>query len=113
MNWKDYDPTWLMQVVEEAAPDQEHLRQALKSCRRAAAKTREYIYFMAPDTIEKSGCHLVVETEKGQLIFDLTENGSVVGVELLLYNGPGKWSRQGGCSVEARDPFRAWAGQAL
>jgi hypothetical protein len=90
MNWKSYDPTWLVRLARESCPREPWLAEALARCTRAIEESRAYLRFVdaadpsQPDSEWQFERNLVLEDRsEGVLVLDVLRGGRVGGVEFL------------------------------
>ncbi len=90
MQWKPYDPGWLVELARESRPDEPWLAEALARCTRAAGESRAYIYFVDPAHPGEPGSEwrfeenvLLEHPREGQLVLDVLRGRRVGGVEFL------------------------------
>ena len=90
MQWKPYDPGWLVELARGSHPDEPWLAEALSRCTRAAQETPAYVYFVDPTPPNEPGSqwrfqeNVVLEHPKeGGLVLDVLEGGRIGGVEFL------------------------------
>jgi hypothetical protein len=90
MDWKPYDPTWLVDWVRAHRPELAWLADALARCTRAAWDGRAYLYFVdsadanQPDAEWQFVESVMLEHPKeGTLVLDILENRRVGGIEFL------------------------------
>ncbi len=90
MEWKPYDPTWLVEWVRAHRPDLPWLADALARCTRAASGGRAYLYFVDPADANQPGAEWQLEqsltlerTPRGTLVLDILEGRRVGGIEFL------------------------------
>jgi hypothetical protein len=90
MQWKPYDPEWLVALARQSRPDQPWLAEALSKCTRAVQESRAYIYFVEPAHPNEPGSewrfeeNVVLEhPTEGELVLDVLEGARIGGVEFL------------------------------
>lgn len=90
MQWKPYDPGWLVALARESRPDAPWLAEALARCTRAAEKSRAYVYFVDPAHPNEHGSEwqfeesiLLEHPREGDLVLDVLRGRRVGGVEFL------------------------------
>jgi hypothetical protein len=90
MEWKPYDPAWLVTLARESRPDEPWLAEALSKCTRAARESPAYIYFVDPAPLDQPGSqwrfekNVVLEHPKeGSLVLDVLQGARIGGVEFL------------------------------
>lgn len=90
LNWKTYDPTWLVELATNCHPEQTWLEEALSKCTRAAQVSDAYIYFVDPSDPNEPGSewqfeqNIVLEhPTDGDLVLDILKGHRVGGVEFL------------------------------
>ena len=90
MEWKSYDPTWLVELARESLPEEPWLAEALARCTHAAQERRAYIYFADPSHPDEPGSewqfheNIVLEHPKeGDLVVDVLRGQRIGGVEFL------------------------------
>jgi hypothetical protein len=90
MQWKPYDPTWLVELARESRPDEPWLADALARCTRAAEESSAYTYFIDPTNPNQPGSewqfeeNVVLEhPHEGELVLDILGGRRVGGVEFL------------------------------
>jgi hypothetical protein len=90
MEWKPYDPTWLVDWVRAERPDLALLADALERCTRAMEGGRAYLYFVDPADANRPGAEWQIadgavlhHPREGTLILDILEDGRVGGIEFL------------------------------
>ena len=85
MQWKSYDPAWLVDLAEQQHPDKPWLQGALKSCTKAAKESRAYYFFIPADKWQWK-TNLILEDKKmGTIVLDILEGERVGGVEFLRF----------------------------
>lgn len=92
MQWKPYDPRWLVELAGNACPEDPWLAEALAKCTRAAVASRAYTYFVdpanpnAPDSEWQFMESIILEhPTEGDLSLDILRGGRVGGVEFLKH----------------------------
>jgi hypothetical protein len=90
MDWKPYDPTWLVEWVRANRPDLPWLADALAKCTHAASDGRAYLYFVDPSDAGEPGSAWVLDetlrldsTPRGTLMLDILQDRRVGGIEFL------------------------------
>jgi hypothetical protein len=90
MDWKPYDPTWLVEWVRAHRPDLPWLADALARCTRAAEGGRAYLYFVDPADANTPGAEwqiaenvMLERTPEGTLVLDILAGQRVGGIEFL------------------------------
>jgi hypothetical protein len=90
MEWKPYDPGWLVALARESRPDEPWLAEALSQCTRAAQDSAAYIYFVDPAPPEDPGSQWRFEKnvtlehpKEGSLVLDVLQGARIGGVEFL------------------------------
>lgn len=90
MNWKPYDPTWLVALAREQHPDLPWLADALEKCTRASWESRAYVHFVDPADANQPGSawqfeeNLVLEhPREGTIVLDVLRGQRVGGAEFL------------------------------
>jgi hypothetical protein len=90
LEWKPYDPTWLVEAVSRCCPDRAWLRDALSKCTMAGQKSKAYIYFVDASNPNKPGSqwqfeeNIVVDDPiHGELVLDILKGRRVGGVEII------------------------------
>ncbi len=88
MDWKPYDPAWLVQWVRANEPEMTWLADALATCTRAASGGRAYLYFADPADAGQTGAEWQLEetlrldsTPQGTLLLDILAGRRVGGIE--------------------------------
>jgi hypothetical protein len=90
MEWKPYDPTWLVEWVRENVPGEPWLPDALARCTRAAWESRAYVYFVDPANANRPGAEwqiadgLTLEhPQEGTLVVAVLTGRRIGGIEFL------------------------------
>jgi hypothetical protein len=90
MQWKTYDPGWLVAIARESRPDEPWLAEALARCTCAAEESRAYVYFVDPAHPNEPGSEwqleeniLLAHPREGDLVLDILRGLRVGGVEFL------------------------------
>jgi hypothetical protein len=90
MDWKPYDPAWLVDWVRATGPEPAWLADALARCTRAAESGRAYLYFVDPADANQPGAdwqiadNVTLEHPKeGTLVLDILTGQRVGGIEFL------------------------------
>ncbi len=90
MQWKPYDPTWLVNLARESYPDEPWLAEALARCVRGAQESPAYIHFVDPSGPNTPGSEwqfeenlLLDHPEEGTLVLDILREQRIGGVEFL------------------------------
>lgn len=90
MQWKPYDPGWLVELARGSRPDEPWLAEALARCTRAAEESRAYLYFVDPARPDEPGSEwqfeqnvLLAHPREGDLVLDILRGRRVGGVEFL------------------------------
>jgi len=90
MQWKPYDPGWLVALARESRPDEPWLAEALSRCTRAAQESPAYIHFVDPAHPNEPGAEwrfqenvVLHHPREGELVLDVLEGARIGGVELL------------------------------
>lgn len=90
MDWKPYDPAWLVELARTQRPDLPWLADALAQCTRAADEGRAYLYFADPAGANAPGSdwqfeqNVMLEHRKeGTLVIDVLAGERIGGVEFL------------------------------
>lgn len=90
MQWKPYDPGWLVELARAFRPDAPWLAEALSKCTRAAQESRAYIHFVDPAHPNEPGSDWQIEEsivlhhpQEGDLVLDILQGARIGGVELL------------------------------
>lgn len=86
--WKDYDPSWLIDLALEQHPDKPWLPKSLLECTRASRKNDYYIYFISSHRANQKGSEwqfkeyiTLVDPIQGELILDVLEGDRIGGIE--------------------------------
>jgi len=92
MDWKRYDPAWLVALAREQHPDLPWLADALAGCTRAAWESRAYVYFVDPADANQPGSawqfdvNVVLEDPReGEIVLDVLRGQRVGGAEFLKH----------------------------
>ncbi|HYW10931.1 MAG TPA: hypothetical protein VE871_03215 [Longimicrobium sp.] len=90
MDWKPYDPAWLVDWVRAHRPDLPWLPDALWRCTRAAEDGRAYLRFVDAAAPDEPGSdwqfaeNVTLEHPKeGTLVLDVLTGRRVGGIEFL------------------------------
>lgn len=90
MQWRPYDPAWLVELARESRPDEPWLAEALARCTRATEGGRAYLYFVDPALPNEPGSQWQFEgnvslehPREGTLVLDVLRGRRIGGVELL------------------------------
>jgi hypothetical protein len=90
MDWKPFDPAWLVEWVRAHRPDLPWLADALARCTRAAEGGRAYLYFVDPTNANAPGAEWQIadtvtleRTPEGTLVLDILTGQRVGGIEFL------------------------------
>lgn len=90
MDWKPYDPAWLVAWVRDHVPAEPWLPDALARCTRAADGGRAYLYFVDPAGANQPGAEWQLERSltlyhprEGTLVLDVLAGSRVGGIEFL------------------------------
>lgn len=90
MEWKPYDPAWLVEWVRASRPDLPWLPEALARCARAAETGRAYVHFVDPSGPNEPGSDwqfeenlLLEHPSEGTLVLDILSGRRVGGIEFL------------------------------
>lgn len=90
MDWKSYDPTWLVRLARTSFPQDPWLAEALTTCTRAVQESRAYLRFVDATDANQPGSewqferNIVLEHPgEGDLVLDVLRGGRVGGVEFL------------------------------
>jgi hypothetical protein len=88
-DWRDYDPTWLVDLAKEQHPNEPDMHTALAACTRAYGDI-PYIYFIDSKQTNKLGAEWQIGTsfsldhpEQGELVVDRMKDGRIGGIEFL------------------------------
>lgn len=82
MEWKEYDPSWLVSLAEQQLPTEPWLQDALRACVKAA-HDGTIVYFV--DRMEgkfKQNITLF-SSERGDVVLDLLQDGRIGALEIL------------------------------
>jgi hypothetical protein len=92
MDWKPYDPAWLVALAREQHPDLPWLADALAGCTRAAWESRAYVHFVDPADANQPGSawqfeeNVVLEhPREGEIVLDVLRGQRVGGAEFLKH----------------------------
>ena len=90
MQWKPYNPTWLVTLAQENYPDQPWLAEALARCTQCAEESPAYLHFVDPADPNNPGSEwqfdeniLLEHPQEGTLILDILRGQRIGGVEFL------------------------------
>ncbi len=90
MDWKPYDPTWLVEWVREHVPGEPWLADALARCTRAARGGRAYLYFVDASNANQPGGEWQIDDsltldhpKEGTLVLDVLSGRRIGGIEFL------------------------------
>jgi hypothetical protein len=90
MKWEAYDPTWIIQFVEEHFREELWLVDALSVCTRCLRESKAYLYFVNPDEPNTPNSawqfdrNIILEhPREGTLILDILQGHRVGGIEFL------------------------------
>lgn len=90
MDWKPYDPTWMVDLAREQSADEPWLTDALARCTRAMEDGRAYLYFVDPIAPNEPGSdwqfdkNLTLEhPREGTLVLDILTGRRVGGIEFI------------------------------
>lgn len=90
MDWKPYDPTWLVTWVRENRPDLAWLPDALMRCTTGWEGGRAYVYFVDPSDPNEPGSEwqlaenlMLQHPKEGTLVLDILTGRRVGGIEFL------------------------------
>jgi hypothetical protein len=85
--WREYDPSWLVQLARDQAPE---LMSSLANCTTARVESDAYIHFVNPEFPNQPGSRWQMDRnvslqhpEHGELVLDLLKDGRVGGLEFL------------------------------
>ena len=88
-NWKPYDPSWLVDLAIEQAPDKPWLADALAICTLASGADSAYIKFVdsgnpnAPGSEWQFDSNIVLHHPiEGEVVIDVLKGRRIGGVEL-------------------------------
>lgn len=89
-DWSLYDPTWLIQLAKEQAPEYPWLPSALSKCTRSRWRGEAYLSFVDDARPNEPGSawhfleNIVLEhPSQGELVLDILTEQRVGGVEFL------------------------------
>jgi hypothetical protein len=89
-NWESFDPTWLMELAREQAPERQWLPVALSRCTRLRWRGDAYMAFIDSARPNEPGSewqfveNIVLEhPSHGELVLDILTEHRVGGVEFL------------------------------
>lgn len=90
MEWKPYDPSWLVAWLRAHRPELADVADALARCTRAAEGGRAYLYFGDPADANQPGAAwqmgesvTLEHPAEGTLVLDVLSDGRVGGLEFL------------------------------
>lgn len=90
LNWKRYDPTWLVDLAAKSRPELEWLPEALSRCTQAAQESDAYIHFIDPLNANEPKSEwqfkenvILEHPEHGELVLDILSGNRIGGVEFL------------------------------
>lgn len=90
MDWKSYDPGWLVELARVQFPQEAWLPAALERCERAAWQSKSYLAFIEREraTSRESewefGFNLTLRHgDYGELVLDVLRNREIGGIEFL------------------------------
>jgi hypothetical protein len=90
MDWKPYDPAWLVAWVRANVPGEPWLADALARCTQAMDGGRAYLYFVDPADANQPGAAWQIEDSRtlhhpreGTLVLDILTGRRVGGIEFL------------------------------
>lgn len=90
MSWAPYDPTWLVELARDQAPEHTWLPDALAACTQCCCGTTAYLYFVDPSNPNQPGAawqfkeNIILEHPiEGDLILDVLEGYRIGGIEFL------------------------------
>jgi hypothetical protein len=90
LEWKAYDPAWLVELARESRPDEPWLVKALSRCTLAAQESRAYTYFVDPSFADEPSSPWRFERtitlehpREGALVLDVLQGRRIGGVEFL------------------------------
>ena len=90
MHWEPYDPSWLVALAREQAPEEPSLARSLSDCTTCFRKSPAYVYFVDPTNPNQPGSawqfreNFVLEHPvRGDIVLDILKDGRVGGIEFL------------------------------
>ena len=87
MEWKPYDPSWLVVIAKRERAKEIWLIEALARCIRAWVECKSYIYFVDATNPNQPGSEWQFKKnillDNGRLVLDVLEGGRIGGVEFL------------------------------
>jgi hypothetical protein len=90
MEWKPYDPAWLVEWLRENEPELGWLADALARCTRAMDGGPAYLCFVDPADANQPGAAWQMDRSvtvdhpvEGTLVVDVLTGGRVGGIEFL------------------------------
>lgn len=90
MDWKAYDPAWLVDWVRANRADLGWVADALARCTRATEGGRAYLYFVDPADANQPGAEwqlaenvMLEHPREGTLVLDVLEGRRIGGIEFL------------------------------
>ena len=90
MDWKPYDPAWLVDWVRANVPEEPWLADALARCTRAMEGGAAYLYFVDPADANQPGAEWQIDrsltlhhTGEGTLVLDVLTGRRIGGIEFL------------------------------
>jgi hypothetical protein len=90
LDWKPYDPAWLVALARQQQPNLPWLGDALAACTRASLESTGYLRFVDPRNPNQSGSEwqfdeniILRDPNRGDLVLDILKGHRVGGVEFL------------------------------
>jgi hypothetical protein len=90
MDWKPYDPAWLVEWIRARQPELAWVAAALARCTRAVEDGRAYVYFVDPAAPNEPGSawqfaeNVTIEhPREGTLVLDILADRRVGGIEFV------------------------------
>ena len=90
MQWKPYDPTWLIALAKAQYPQEAWLHQAFAVCTRCLKRSKAYYYFIPADKPNQPGSPWQIshnmrleDPQEGTIIVDILVGNRVGGIEFL------------------------------
>jgi hypothetical protein len=90
MQWKPYDPAWLVELARRQHPGELWLAEALARCTRAWEESRAYTRFVPAEHPNEPGSEwqfdrsvLLEHPAEGTLVLDVLQDGRIGGIEFL------------------------------